>query len=741
MVAVCSFSLFLSALLVFWVQPLFGKMLLPLLGGSSAVWNTCLVFFQGALLLGYCYAHAQSRFLRVRVQFLVHLALLVIVFLFLPFSLPGGWVPPVETNPVLWLLALLTVSVGLPFVMVSATAPILQRWFSYSGRQEAGDPYFLYAASNVGSILGLLGYPALLERVFTLNEQSWAWMAGYGVLCVCILSVVALLWPQTAGIVARGGAEQETSEQLPRTRWLLLAAVPSSLLQSVSTYLTTDLAPVPLLWVVPLAIYLLTFVLVFSRRRLISHESMVHVQPYLLVAVIALVFFWDQEYFWWSLFANLAVLFVTGMVCHGELVRLRPSAKHLTQFYLWMATGGVLGGIFNALLAPMMFNTLMEYPIMLVLAAFLRPKVPQSNPMSLGVRVLNVMLPVFLGVILAGTVWVAQTYYLYLYEPAQRGILAAGVGIGACIAFRRNPVGLGLSLVAILAAGVFVARLDDRGAMETIYRTRNFFGTLTVLHNHGRSEIQLVHGHILHGSQRIEPDRKGEPTSYFDIRGPLGVVFESLPHQEEKRRVGVIGLGAGTMAAYARPGDHWVFYELNPAVLDIARDVRFFSFLSDCQGSVDVVLGDARLSLLKAENHSYDILAVDAFNSDSIPVHLLTREAIKLYLAKIRPHGVLLFHISNRYLRLNRVLFKHTEDLGLVGVRNRITLDDGRSAWPDAAVADWVVLAPREENLGRLVHDARWKKLASAKPVNRAWTDDYSNILEFLVLPGISENK
>lgn len=741
MLAVFSFCLLLSATLVFWVQPFFGKMVLPLLGGTSAVWNTCLVFFQAALLLGYLYAHAHSTFFRLRVQFVIHLVLFVGVFALLPLALPAGWTPPVDTNPVPWLLLVLCVSVGLPFVMLSATAPLLQSWYSHSGRPDAGDPYFLYAASNAGSLLGLLGYPVVLERMFTLGEQSWAWGAGYALLFSCILAGVAMLWPRTAGIVHATRDEDSLPEKLPRVRWLLLSAVPSSLLQSVSTYLTTDLAAVPLLWVMPLAIYLLTFVLVFSRRKLIPHATMVNVQPYLLVATVALVFFWEQDNFWWLLFANVAVLFVTAMVCHGELVNLRPSTEHLTEFYLWMATGGVLGGIFNALVAPLIFNSLMEYPIALVLAAFLRPAGDDRGPATIKSRVLDVLLPASLGVILGATVWAAQKYYLYLYEPAERGAFAYVVGVAACIIFRGRPIRLGVALAAILGAGLFLTHLDDAGSMETMHRTRNFFGMLKVLRNHGQGEMQLVHGHILHGTQRIDPDVRDEPTSYFHSLGPLGGIFEGLPPLERERRVAVIGLGAGTMAAYAKPGDHWVFYELNPAVLEIARDVRYFSFLVDCKGKLDVVLGDARLSLVKARDHYYDVLAIDAFSSDSIPVHLLTKEAIQLYLSKIGTHGVIVFHISNRYLRLNRVLFKHSEEFGLVGVRSRLTLEDGKDAWPDAPMSDWAVIARKSDDLGALVNDARWKKLISAIPVKRAWTDDYSNILEFLAIPGLSGEK
>lgn len=729
-----SLSLLISATLVFWVQPLFGKMVLPLLGGSPAVWNTCLVFFQTALLMGYLYAHAQSRFLGIRKQFVTHLILLAVVFFFLPVALPAGWSPPVESSPIWWLLLLLTVAVGLPFVTLSATAPLLQNWFAHSRDPHAADPYFLYAASNVGSIAGLVGYPVVFERKLTLAQQAWAWTAGYALLFVTIFVGAAVLW-------RRGRSEIATVDSGPldgdgtrlRFRWVLLAAVPSSLLQSVTYYLTTDLAAMPLLWVIPLALYLLTFVLVFSRRKLISHDFMVSIQPAILIIAAVLIFWWAQRALGLLFVVSLIVLFTTAMTCHGEMVRLRPRAEHLTEFYLWMAFGGVLGGTFNAIVAPLVFDQLLEFPIGLVFAALLVPAAVSTEERASAFK-LDVVLPVAIGVALCLAVWALRSSVGLDEKPVYLTFIAGLGGIWVYL-FRSRPLRFGLGLAAILAAGHMMGVMAPDPQAETILTDRSFFGIHRVeLYRNGNRHV-LRHGGTVHGMQWMSPQRRLEPTMYYHHQGPVSDVFKMIRLSPGPKKVAIAGLGAGSMAAYALPGDHWVFYEIDPVVERLARDPEYFTFLKDCRGRLDVVMGDARLSLAKAPDGYYDLIVVDVFSSDSIPVHMITKEATQVYFDKLNPHGLLLFHISNRYLRLNRVLYKLMKELELSGVRQRPFAADGKPLWPTQAISDWVVLARDPRDLKTLAKSPRWKPLVSAQPVSRAWTDDYSNLLEFFRIP------
>ncbi len=734
MYALFSICFLISATLIFWVQPLFGKMVLPLLGGSPAVWNTCLVFFQAALLLGYLYAHAQNHFFRLRRQLISHLIILVVVFFFLPLTLPEGWSPPVASSPIWWLLMLLTVAVGLPFAALSATAPLLQSWFAYSDDPRAADPYFLYAASNAGSLAGLLGYPLFFERQFTLAQQTWAWTAGYVLLFILIGIGAVLLWRSASPRMAVSDSGPTTApEPWLRIRWILLAAVPSSLLQSVTLYLTTDIAAVPLLWVVPLALYLTTFVLVFSQRKLIPHHIILKILPVILIIAVVLIFWWEQRSWGLLFLLSLVVLFVTAMACHGEMVRLRPSTKHLTEFYLLMAFGGVLGGIFNAIVAPLIFDRLWEFPIGLVLAGLLMPRPSSEDGISKGLK-LDILVPVAVGLALVAVVKIVENYTPISLNSSHLALIAAVGGVVVYVS-RTSPLRFGLGLAAILVAGHVAGVTVPNPSAETIHIERSFFGILRVERDPTEKKLILRHGEIRHGDQYLDPKRRREPTQYYHSKGPVGDVFKMFRESPGPKKVAVAGLGAGTLAAYAQPGDLWVFYEIDPLVLRLARDDGYFTYMKDCSAKLEVVLGDARLSIAKAQDNYYDLIAIDVFSSDAIPVHLITKEAVQLYFSKLAPHGVVLFHISNKYIRLNRVLFKLGEELGLRGMRQIAYSDDGESLWPDAPASDWAVMARNEEDFGSLLKSHRWKPIASAKPVSRAWTDDYSNVLEFFFIP------
>jgi hypothetical protein len=724
----------MGALLLFLVQPMFARMVLPLLGGSPAVWNTAMVFYQAALLAGYAYAHFATRWLGVKRQAGLHLVVLLAPLLVLPIGLPHGWMPPTTSNPVWWLLAVLTVSVGLPFFVVSATSPLLQRWFAASGHKWAADPYFLYAASNLGSLLALVSYPVLIEPRLGLVDQSWCWAAGYAALVV--LTVICGLWTRyvardayhAPGVTSDTEADttKDDDERITakrRLRWLLLAFVPCSLMLSVTTYITSEIAPIPLLWVIPLGIYLLTFVLVFARRRLVPHTWMVRALPFavlLLVMPLAMTMAGRLMQPIGLLIAlHLAGLFVVAMVCHGEIANDRPSARYLTEFYLWMSVGGVLGGIFNALLAPVIFSTVLEYPLTLVLACLLMPRRAVASS-SRRTRVLDIALPVVLGLFTGNLI-------LFLRETPVGNVqftfaLIYGVPAVLCLSFVRRPLRFALGFMAIMMATAWAA--GDRA--RTLRVARSFFGSYRVNIDPTWQYHILKHGNTIHGAQSIDPARRSEPLTYFTRSGPLEDVWAVVP-AELKQHVAVVGLGAGTMACYGRPGQQWTFYEIDPVVERIARDPRFFTYLTDCRANVEVVLGDARLSLQQAPDGQFDLLILDAYSSDTLPLHLITREALTLYLRKLTPNGVLVFHISTRHLDLEPVLANLAQDAGLFALNRNDSAVGAEAIAHYRLPSRWVVMTRHPASLQTLRRSGYWSPPRPRADVG-VWTDDYESL-------------
>ncbi|MGH7775255.1 MAG: spermidine synthase [Candidatus Binatia bacterium] len=721
-------TLFISASLLFLVQPMFAKMVLPLLGGTPAVWNTCMVFFQAALLTGYVYAHATTAWLGVRRQALLHVGVLLLPLLVLPIGVPMGWSAPVEGRPILWLLGLLGVSVGLPFFVVSASAPMLQKWFADTGHRSAKDPYFLYGASNLGSLLALVGYPLLMEPRLRLAEQGWVWAGGYGLLVVLILGCAMLLWRSSVERRILGESMEGQGELLRvagltvgrRVRWVALSFVPSSLMLGVTTHLSTDITPIPLLWVIPLAIYLLTFVLVFAKRAILPHQLMVRRFPFLILAAAITIFSQATQPVWLLILLHLLAFFVAAMVCHGEQAKDRPPPGHLTEFYLWMSVGGVLGGLFNALVAPLMFKTVAEYPLAMVAACLLRPSAgsEEQRPLS---RWLDFLLPLTLGIITAGLVWGLQGSDLRGGQLTH--ILIFGLSAVVCLSFAYRPIRFGLGVGAIMLGTMFYTGPFGR----VLHTERSFFGVTRIMLDLEEKYIFLVHGNTNHGAQSLDPARRLEPLSYYYRTGPGGQVFAAFSGKAAKRRVAVIGLGTGSMACYGESGQHWTFYEIDPVVERVARDPKYFTFLRECPPMIDVILGDARVSLRKAPDRHYGLIVLDAFSSDAIPIHLLTREAIQLYLTKLADGGILLFHISNRSLNLQPVVANLAEDMGLVFlVQNdlevsEIEVKSGKEA------STWVVMARKPSDLRGLAQDPRWKPLDGLPAA--VWTDDFSNIL------------
>ena len=733
----------MGSALLFAVQPMFAKMVLPTLGGTPATWIACMLFFQAALLAGYAYAHWSTRRLGTRRQAAVHILLLLLPLLSLPITVPRGWGSPAE-RPMWWLLGVLVVAVGLPFVAVATTAPLLQRWFAGTSHPHARDPYFLYRASNLGSVLALLSYPALIEPRLRLGQQGRVWAAGYAALVVLILLCAVALWRSPRPATAEDTQEPETEEpdteepdEEPasgrptpgrRLRWVAWSFLPSSLMLGVTTYITTDIAAVPLLWVVPLALYLLTFVVAFSRSSLPWFGLVVILQPLVLLELVFLVILGVSEPVGLLLALNVLVLFLSGLVCHGQLARDRPRARYLTEFYLWVAVGGVLGGVFNALVAPMIFDSVAEYPLALVLACLLRPA-PDGSRSSEGrwprVERFDLGFPLILGISAIGALWLGLV--AGVGEVAARTAVF-GAALLACLVFAGRRLRLGLGVAAL----VFVATLPvGKRATGILYRERSFFGVVQVENDRAAELHRLVHGNTTHGAQSTNPGRRREPLTYFTRTGPIGQALTELPGAQGRSQVAVIGLGAGSLACYGEPGQRWTFYEIDPTVARVARDPRLFTFLRDCPPATDVVLGDARLSLTGAPKADFDVLVVDAFNSDAIPVHLLTREALALYLDKLTDDGVLAVHITNRYLDLRPVLGDLARDAGLAAlVREDDDVPEAeRAAGKSSSV--WVVAARRPGPLGRLVDDPRWEPLtAPAKP--SVWTDDFSNIVSVL---------
>jgi spermidine synthase len=710
-------SVFLSAFLLFLVQPLFGKLALPLLGGSPAVWNTCMLFFQAALLGGYLYAHLSSR-LDVRRQAAVHLALLAGAALALPLSLRGA-VPTGGEAPVPWLLLLMLTTVGPPFLVLSGTGPILQRWFSLSGHPDARDPYWLYAASNLGSMLALLAYPLLVEPGMRLAGQSAAWAVGYGLLGALVAACALLVGNREAPPAEAesfGAADAGAPSLRERAVWVGLAFIPSSLLLGATTYITTDLAPVPLLWVLPLALYLLTFTLAFARRVWVPHRWMVAVQPAVLAGVALLLLLPLSHEPALAIPVHLVGLWVTAMVCHGELARRRPPASRLTEFYLWIAVGGVLGGVFNVLVAPVVFSRTWEYPLVLALACLARPwpegPLPLRAHLSMALRAgaFAYALLLLAGESLSGLApWALVPMGVLLV-----GLLARVLG--------RTPLWLAASLGAVLVVqGARTVR--EPGVLLS---ERSFFGHYRVARTVGNGVFHsLQHGSTVHGAQNLDPARRREPLTYYDRRGPLGAIFAAGP-AAGARRVAVVGLGTGASAAYAARGDEWTFYEIDPGIERIARDRRYFTYLADSPAPTRVVLGDARLSLARAPEGAYDLLLLDAFSSDAVPVHLLTREALDLYLSRLAPGGWIAFHVSNRYLELERVVGALARERGLAA---RIGEGPRGATGAYAYTSTWVVVARSERHLGALARHPGWRE-PGADPGFRGWTDDYSSVLE-----------
>ena len=731
MIALFSVTLFLSAGLLFLVQPMFARFVLPLLGSTPAVWTASMLFFQTTLLAGYLYAHESTRRLGVRRQAGLHVGLLALPLVVLPIGVPDGWIPPAEGNPVPWLLGLLVVAVGLPFFIVSTTGPLLQRWLAATDHPAAADPYFLYRASNLGSVLGLLAYPLVMEPGLRLAEQGRVWSVGYGLLAALILVCVSVLLRSPRGRAIRdpvGATDppQEAAAARPslarRLRWIGLAFVPSSLMLGVTTFITTDVAPIPLLWAIPLSLYLSSFILVFApgSRALRLHRWMVFALPGVVLLLSILLLLDVPELLLVFVPLHLGGFFVAALVCHGELAQDRPPVRYLTEFYLLVAVGGALGGLFNGVIAPAVFDSLAEYPLAIVLAALCLPRRAPRIPPGPITRWLDFALPLAVGATVALGLALVELAGAEAALPGRS--FAFGLAAGIALNFVRRPLRFGLTVGAIVLGATVAIGTDKR----ELHQERSFFGVYRVTATEDGDFHELVHGTTTHGAQDRSPGRARTPLTYFHSSGPVGQLLANLA-PAITARVAVIGLGTGSMACHSERGERWTFYEIDPTVERIARDPRLFTYMRDCAGELDVVLGDARLSLSNAPPNRFGLIVADAFSSDAIPVHLLTREALALYRSRLRAHGILAFHVTNRFLALEPVLGNLAREAGLACMgREDSTAGDGSVRGKLAS--HWVVMAERRSDLPPLWLDPRWHACRRS-PGSAVWADDFSNLV------------
>ncbi len=730
--ALFAVTVFTSAALVFLVQPMVAKLVLPLLGGSSSVWNTSMAFFQIALLAGYAYAHLLQRIGSVRNQALVHCAALAIAAIALPLRVNGLAGPPSSDHPNLWLLAVLTLSIGAPFAILSATAPLVQAWHARTiGASDGKEPYGLYAASNLGSLIALLAYPVVVEPLFSLVAQRQGWSGGYGLFVVLIASLGFAV-----SRVRSIGAEKSTIAVAPlswrdRVVWVALAAIPSSLMLGVTTYITTDVASAPFLWVLPLALYLTTFIIAFQEKPAMSLGLTLTLQGAAMAACVAFLPF-RTTFFGLQLSIHLAAFFLTALMCHQRLVARRPDPARLTEFYLCLSLGGVVGGGFNAFIAPVIFQDVWEYPLVLVLACLARP---WGNLNRIPIWQWSMLI---LGVLAAAGTPIAVTFAAShvttqsvvgsfdqseLFDMTLKGLLALAV-ISAFIVRGRALFFVAIIAVLSVASGTAADQTDTRQSW------RSFFGVLklseTTVPNIGGRVKMLAHGTTLHGAQAQDPAFRCKPMVYYTPYTPIGQVFLAKAATSQNLRMGVVGLGTGSVAAYVRPGDRLTFFEIDPLVVKVATDPKNFTYTTECaKGPIDYVIGDARLTVAKQPAASFDILLIDAFSSDAVPAHLLTVEAVRGYLDKLKPNGILILHLSNRNLDLMGPAQAVSRKAGGWALVQEFRPErDAEGSWDSPE--DAVIVARSRAALASFVPDPRWR---TADPFKvRPWTDDYTNL-------------
>lgn len=747
---VFALTLLLSAALLFSVQPMFSKMILPLLGGTPQVWNTAMLFFQLCLLGGYAYAHATSRFLGIRAQAILHLILLGTFSLVLPFAIPAGWDPPVDKDPTLWQLSVMTMTVGGPFFVLAGSAPMLQRWFAVSDHPDADNPYFLYGASNLGSMTALLAYPVVIEPLLTLGAQAGSWTYGYWTLIVMTALSALLIWKKGTRQQEGFGALHLSANAVTwkmRAYWLILALIPSSLMLGVTTFLTTDIASVPLLWILPLAIYVGTFILVFARKPLLSQKQITLGFEIAMIALIVqmMSFGLVPIHPYYLIALHLTLFFFAAMLCHAALVAAKPHASNLTEFYLIMSLGGALGGFFNAIIAPQIFIIPLEYALVLGLTVFVRygrdsaqsfAKMLDAIKAFIRSKSLDALFTVNMA-LLASVIIIA--------------IFVFSLGVGIVLHIGKFPVTISHIGAVLAAATLFLLRKKrwhfavsaclllalfppgyywgQHGFTKILHMDRNFFGVIRVVDMKGNERV-LLHGTTNHGAQALDEKYRLTPLSYYSPSSPINDVFNYWDNRKGGQEVAVIGLGIGVTACFQKPDRHFDFFEIDPDIAAIAQDKEYFTYLSDCGSPYDIILGDGRLTIQDKPDSLYDVIVTDAFSSDNIPIHLMTEEAFGIYLKKLKPDGTIIINISNNYIDLEPVISRIAEKLGvraLAHVTNGGKIEKTElSYYP----AHFMVLT-RSSDAAAWLEKNGWSAGMFRDGV-KSWSDQYSNIVSVL---------
>lgn len=728
-----------SAFLLFLVQPIIAKQILPWFGGSAAVWTTCVVFFQALLLAGYAYAHAIGR-RTPRSQATIHSGLLVVSLLCLPITASTAWKPIADTDPTGRIVALLFATIGLPYFLLSSTGPLVQKWFANDPRHadQSARVYRLFALSNIGSLVGLLAYPFAVEPYATLAGQSWGWSAGY-VVFACACAACAWRLSRRTSTIAAPDATADTGAS-PGLRhyayWLACAALGSMLLLAVTNHMTQNVASIPFLWVLPLTLYLLSFVVVFEGRGGAGWYVRRWWMPAVVAATILMAWALSAHQGVLHIYAAIPIfsvgLFLACVFCHGELAAAKPAPAYLTHFYLSLSAGGALGGLFVALFAPRFFTNEWETPIALFGLAVVGLWSARER------NLVRWLTGAFTGLIASGFVllagggapFTAMRDALPTKDSMAWPFVLAGVAVIVFGIATWKRLTMALVVASLVCTGFYGVRYYRFLATDTLHASRNFYGTLRVKDTEPGvwQERRLMHGTILHGDQYTDPAKRKMPTSYYGPGSGIALALRALRPEGTPLDVAMIGLGAGTLTAWGKPGDHYRIYELNPAVEEVAR--RDFTYLGDTQADVRVILGDARLSMERevAEGRPmlYDIIAVDAFSSDAIPVHLITREALATYLAHLKPDGVVAFHVSNRFLDLPPVVLQLADDAGLDAVNVVDEPDEN-----EYASSEWVLVTRNEAFLDR---DEVLDKSREITPIGDLpiWTDEYNNLFRIL---------
>ncbi len=741
LLALFAAALFLSAFLIFSVQPMFAKMVLPLLGGTPAVWNTAMVFFQAALLGGYLYAHLLASRVPLKWQGGLHMAVMAFGLLFLPFAVNMTYMPAPDTAIAPAVLVLFAVSIGFPFFALSANAPLLQSWFSRTAHKDARDPYFLYGVSNFGSVLALLSYPVVIEPLLPVKLQAESWAAGYGLLALLILAASAMAWrarsvapPPIAGegreAMSTGLGTTSVVGWGLRLRWIAAAAIPASLMLGTTTNISTNIAAAPFLWVLPLALYLGTFIIVFDRKKALPMRLIGSMHTLLLVAVLMFTVLL-RHHISATVGINLALFFVSALICHADLAAHRPAANRLTEFYFCMSLGGVVGGGLTALAAPLVFATVFEYPLMLAAACLFLPGAVERGrallrDIGFGVCAFVLAALVVLAATVLGDVANARVY---------AGVVLFGLLPVAYFFARTRPVKAAATALAMAATAHFLLPQVLSGAdQRVISRDRSFFGisTVTAVETEDGPVHRFSHGDTVHNTQLRVAGQTRVPLAYYSEEGPFGDIVRAVREATSTPAVAVIGLGAGALSCYTRPGEDWTFFEIDPAVVRLATDASRFSYVTECAPDARIVVGDARLTLEEEADGRYDLLIVDAFSSDSIPVHLVTTEAIELYRRKLNPDGLLFFHVSNRYLDVASVVVAGARALGLGSRFVGFRADESMPFHRLKIATDAVSVAPEERLAAALDGVSNWRRV-DPDPTVSAWSDDWSNVFGALL--------